>query len=624
MKSQVCLLWALFSLASECTAQIPAGVSDPQNANATCVHISAFSAEELNGCTEFLDYEWIYADVYTASRVAFSGALFFSSRDPQCSFNYLRYACPNYFRRCDGVVVPEEHRVNEFVPATVPVGVFLCHSVCEVFRSSCLASLADTGLDAEEVTACEAPFYPQGHGFPKYNIMPEGPNYTIPITADGGQTFFNATLTCSQGNKNGSMNYRCPEGFHQAEGNFCTYDCPQPLVTDQQYDSLTTMTTVTGWISFVCLLVLIGSYVVTPAKWSYPAFLPLFFFSALLGRCFAFCLGSMVGHYDVWCGDDGEPNQWGDPWCTIQGMLFVYFTLAGAGWWAVISAQLFFSVVINIDAFGRNIKYPLMSLLHGSCWGLPLIPLVIALATEHLGYGHELWCTIHSSEELNFEPTPQGPEHQRDEQAEANLWNLALFTIPILVLVCICTVLLTFVIVVGYKKSNQGLKFFISQWRLMAFLLLYIIIYSFVLSFQINFHAAKEEQYSEYSSFLKCTFNQAAGEAVGAPPAEICELKSQVSYPLWMVSTFCEVGQGFFVFLIFGTSAEVYRALWYLLKHQRFASSASRPSITNSSDQQASNSLKKVPGHNVQTPHSIVGSPTTTSSAEEGDEEQSQ
>ncbi|KAL6077609.1 hypothetical protein QOT17_002080 [Balamuthia mandrillaris] len=507
-------------------------------------------------------------------------------------------SCFRLNRPCAEVDVPQEYQTPGATNTTT-VAIFICHSLCQLYRDSCSASLISEGLDPDMVIICEKPFNPRAHGVPTENIMPNGPNYTVPISADGGNTFFNWTFSCYEGNKTSVLEYNCPEGFHQVEDQFCTYDCPQPLVTDEQYDSLTAMVTVMGWISFVCLLVLISCYLTTPAKWSYPAILPLFFFSALLGRCFAFCLGSMVGHYDIWCDGDGEPNQWGDPWCTIQGIFFVYFTLAGAAWWAVISLQLFFAVVINSDLFGRIIKPHLMATLHACCWGLPLLPLVIALSTEHLGFGHELWCTIHSSEDLTFEPTPEGPKHQPDEEAEANIWNLMLFTIPILLLVCVCTVLLACVAVAGYRISHQGWKFFVTQWRLIAFLLLYIVIYSFVLSFQIDFHVAKEEQYAEYSSFLKCTFNNAAADAVGRPTGIVCELESKISYGLWMVATFCEVAQGFFVFLIFGTTAEVYKGWWKLLRHQRLPSRSS--SSSDHATELAGTNLKKVKGHTVLT-----------------------
>ncbi|KAL6043568.1 Fzd5p [Balamuthia mandrillaris] len=559
--------------------QAPPTISDPQNPSGRCVNISSFTPEELHNCDEFLDYDLVYYDEHTPIRLTLLNGIFlyFSGADSECLLRIYQFACSFYFRRCEEVLVPEENRGNS-TTTTTAVAAFTCHHICNTMRQSCIASVDETAVNPAEVVSCEKPYYEAATVRPKEDIFPEGPSYNVSVTADGGNSYFNVTLDCFGAylEGQGALPYSCPSGFHP-EKNFCTYDCPQPLVTDEEYDALQLVITIFGWISFVFLSLLIASYLIVPSKRSYPAHLPLFFFIALLGRSFAFCLGSMVGHHEVWCGDDNTANQWGDPWCTIQGIFFVYFTLAGAAWWLAISVQLFLSVVAGRSTatftekefFGC--KPSLNAVFHLSCWLLPLVPVIIALSAHRLGFGNDLWCTIHSAEQLVFETTPNGPVHQEDTVSQSNIWNLVLLTLPIFVCVLIGVVLLLMVVILGYKKSHQGWKFFTYQWRLIGFLMIYVWIYTFVLSYQIHFHATKEDQYHEYSLFLKCSFRNAAAEVLDQPVPSDCVLDSKISYPVWMLATFSEVAQGFFVFLIFGTSVEILNAWFYLIRNRRLS-----------------------------------------------------
>ena len=121
---------------------------------------------------------------------------------------------------------------------------------------------------------------------------------------------------------------------------FCTVSCPLPLISASDYTTLeitmvlpplshTLSSPVTkthqihqdvlGWLSFVLTAVLIATYLLDPQRRSYPAVLPLFFIFCTNATSFAFCLGSMVGHEDVWC-NDGYPNSFGAGACTVQGI----------------------------------------------------------------------------------------------------------------------------------------------------------------------------------------------------------------------------------------------------------------------------------------------------------------
>ncbi len=85
----------------------------------------------------------------------------------------------------------------------------------------------------------------------------------------------------------------------------CAFDCPEPLVTEDQYDSLEIAMTVMGWLSFVLMVFLISCYVLRKDR----RFVPEVFF-LLAGLSFAFCLGSMIGHENVWCSDSKRTAPW--------------------------------------------------------------------------------------------------------------------------------------------------------------------------------------------------------------------------------------------------------------------------------------------------------------------------
>ena len=129
----------------------------------------------------------------------------------------------------------------------------------------------------------------------------------------------------------------------------------------------------------------------------------------------------MVKHEDVWCKDDGSPNEFGGGACTVQGELFlysallcipstflqlfilflfcnifcfsllgiiwVYFTLAGVLWWLMIVVNMLVMMLIPnaLQKIGRwHYCYHIV-------WLLPVITLIISLSAEKLGYGGDVW-----------------------------------------------------------------------------------------------------------------------------------------------------------------------------------------------------------------------------------------
>src|SRR5689334_13962845 len=98
-----------------------------------------------------------------------------------------------------------------------------------------------------------------------------------------------------------------------------------------------------------------------------------------------------------------------------------------------------------------------------------MIPVIIALSAQKLGYsGHDLWyssslsfppstfqmylssnrCTIHDGSIPVISRTPTGLVIS--DNSDVDFWNLFLLTIPVLLIVCIGTILLLVVITLGF------------------------------------------------------------------------------------------------------------------------------------------------------------------------------
>jgi len=204
---------------------------------------------------------------------------------------------------------------------------------------------------------------------------------------------------------------------------------------------------------------------------------------------------------------------------------------------------------------------------HIFAWIPPLIPLIISLAAQRLGYGgHDIWCTIHSGDQVSFY-TDSTAEIQYSGGDPANIWNLILLTVPILVCVAIGICILIFVVIWSIWKI--GWRFFIQQWRLFLFIIFFIWIYSFVFSFQIHLAVQANSQYEEYRSYINCAFQLTALEAT-APVTAVSftcsnpSISGKVSFPLWFIVCFNEASQGFLLMLLYGTSWRFFKTWYYL------------------------------------------------------------
>jgi len=161
------------------------------------------------------------------------------------------------------------------------------------------------------------------------------------------------------------------------------------------------------------------------------------------------------------------------------------------------------------------------------------------------------------------------------------LWNLLLMVVPILSMVALGIIFLLVVLVIMVKESKKfGLRYLLTQWRLFVFISFYVYIYSFVFAFQIQLLVQVKSQYDDYVTYFDCLFVQTAQVVRGDYTTLIgCSLHQKVSYPLWFIVVFNASVQGIFVFGIFGTSKNVFKIWWVLIKTRRFPRATSNATL---------------------------------------------
>jgi len=489
-----------------------------------------------------------------------------------CVRSFRDLACLISFMPCVTIAVPQELS-NLDNAETIDIPVYPCRPFCQTYFTDCFATVAIYyGPNfAATLLDCENPS-PLLYGFPRNILFPVNGSQIMEIpyqppdsTDENDIVWFNSSQQCYDGNATSLVDFSFGEVFLDVCGSLrlegCLFSCPEPLIDDDEYNSIEIMLSVVSWVSFICCNFLILSWLVDVKKSTPPSTYPVYFFLSLSGVAFSFCFGSMYGHEEVWCDND-QPNNFGDGPCTFQGILYVYCTLASVLWWFVICLSLLLMatkpIVIthSFSVFGwLDISYFSM-VCHCLCWSLPMVSVIIALSAERLGYdGSFLWCWIHSDNYVEFYIEPgSGVVYSG---GGANWWLYGLLIIPILfILFCGFTVVLiaTVVIIKTLKNAKLSLR---AQWRSYLLVAIFFVVYLFVFVYQIYWDTAKSDQYSEYRDNLECTYkNQLTQEQNGLQ--QECNYHSYISPEFLGTVVFLVSFQGVLAFMVFATSADLY------------------------------------------------------------------
>eukprot|EP01087_Luapelamoeba_hula_P022951 TRINITY_DN835_c0_g1_i7.p1 TRINITY_DN835_c0_g1~~TRINITY_DN835_c0_g1_i7.p1 ORF type:complete len:705 (+),score=95.01 TRINITY_DN835_c0_g1_i7:54-2168(+) len=547
--------------------QLPNNTLNVWNPGARCLHRSDPATLLTSICSGWINQEMIYVDDYQPLRLAKAqervGAV---SSTGVCVDQSYRMYCATLYRPCLMVELPGY--------GLIAVGQPMCEQMCEARFDVCLDQYIAFGLSpfvASYTLNCTYP-WPYDFGFNLQQVF-QPSNFTLNITVTNatgsysGEVFF---PHCFDGNKNVSGDFNkifCLEGTYNDGETSCALNCPQPIVTSDEYRAADIMLYIVGWLSFVLSAFVVVSYLINPReKLVFPNTMTFFFVCCVMGISFVFVLGSFVQQENMRCADKHSPNSWGDGWCTVQGVTYAYFTLAGALWWLSIGINMLVTIAFSYKPRERKLltiksrsvmqSELIQAVLHAVCWGIPLIVVIVALGNHKIGYNpSDFWCTIHSGEEIRFVLGDVLVELSGvTAVTKVDLWNLLLLTIPIFCITLIGTVILILVAVFAWIKSRQGLLFIKDQWRLLALMSLYLYVYSFVFGYRVQITSARQEQYQNYLDLINC--QKYSPEQAD----QRCSLATEVVYPVWIIAAFNVAGQGIFVFLIYGTSRGVARS----------------------------------------------------------------
>eukprot|EP01087_Luapelamoeba_hula_P015291 TRINITY_DN4550_c0_g2_i1.p1 TRINITY_DN4550_c0_g2~~TRINITY_DN4550_c0_g2_i1.p1 ORF type:complete len:735 (+),score=86.34 TRINITY_DN4550_c0_g2_i1:23-2206(+) len=553
--------------------QAPNGTLYAWNPGARCVSRSDPAALLTDLCAGWINYDLIYIDDLQAQRKAkIEERVTTITSNSECIPWSYRVYCALMYRPCETVDIPGY--------GSVATGQYVCQHMCTSRNTTCYQQYLDFGVSVagtKSALSCTAP-YPYDFGYPDLNVFPTT-NYTYPLTVLANNASYTGEVSssCFDGNQNLLGDFdkiTCPSGTYNPSPTECALNCPQPLISDAEYRAADITFYIVGWFSFSLTAFVVVSYLLNAfEKIRYPNSLTFFFVCCIMCVSFVFVLGSFVQQENMRCTSVTEPNTWGYGWCTVQGVTYVYFTLAGALWWLMIGITMFLTIAFRfkpqeIQLFtvwsGKRVVWLsqlVQGVMHAICWGVPLIVVIIALSAHKIGYGpSDFWCTLHSGEDIRVTLGDVFVELTGvDKVQEVDLWNLLLLTIPIFCITLIGTLLLGLVLVFAWIKSRQGLLFLRHQWRLLVLMLIYLWVYTFVFGYRVQITSERHKQYDDYVNFINCQKSTTTRDPN-------CHLSTEVVYPLWFIAGFNVAAQGIFVFFIYGTSRGIAKSWGRLFK----------------------------------------------------------
>jgi len=519
---------------------------DPTGPNARCVNRSDIDFfEEFPECAQITyNFTSIYMDDLQEQRIAQFRLTATTSRiaKPSCTSAAFYLFCMTTWRECmeteDGAMP---------VLAKSP-----CREVCEPWSRECVDGAVEGGGEIfRSFFSCDNPS-PSAWGYSNYTLFPYPNDTTYDLSLTSSNSSLDAIVEIPCVGIYGEppdIFIRCPDELKQEE-DFCGMGCPLALISDPDYESLKTVISVCSWISVFCCLILSILWL-SPFKRKYPTVLPLYFIICVGMSSFALTFGSFVGYKELLCKNGVEPNDFGNPACTIQGIMWVYFTLAGVMWWLVMA----FNMVITLFPSTRKAMNKYGRYIYHIAWLLPIIPLIIGLASQRIGYGGDLWCTVHLTD-----PTVVFDKNSVEginAVADKNVfyWKLGLIMLPIILSVFVGIILIMILIVFLIIKQEFTMKYFVNQWRLTIFVVFYIWIYVFLFIFWGVLRSNIDAQLTAYEDYLTCLFLENTSLAA----ADQCSLSRKVSFALWFIACLILSTQGLPVFLLFGTSPGLWR-----------------------------------------------------------------
>ncbi|KAL6077567.1 Frizzled-9 [Balamuthia mandrillaris] len=323
----------------------------------------------------------------------------------------------------------------------------------------------------------------------------------------------------------------CPEPMHWLEEDqYCTFQCPLPTLSDEEYQAAKVTQGVLGWMSYLSSFFVFLSYLLHPQLRQFPSnMLAMTCLSAHIAS-FALVLPTMAGHEEVWCGGDHvlyeSPGDDVDdiynrltlsmksPLCSFQGAALQFGFMSGTFWWVFVAMNMASTLLAKAHA-KRDLLF--QSTFHVLAWGLSALFTLVPLAADVIAFeSGETSCFVSSEDDLR--------------------WQLAFWMVPTAILLILGLLLFSLDLVILTKhtiahapqqRTGSSLRKWILHVRILCFVAIFLVVYLIIFAFRIKTGVDNDKIEEEYAQYVMCL--------IFWSETRECSLSSTVSnFPLFM------------------------------------------------------------------------------------------
>ncbi|KAL6049564.1 hypothetical protein QOT17_020375 [Balamuthia mandrillaris] len=495
-----------------------------------------------------------------------------NSDDPRasgCNEYFLRLACTNLLRPCANVTSASLGEENHPVqPCRAD-----CLDYCTYPLSDSLKFVPHLPFSIWAVDQCKEFVNSLGHQTGVGFYYP--PNSTFPLTcmeleADGTAFYQQGNYTIQNGDMQ-NVTMQCNPTVSSSVGivcdppieNECSFMCPLPAYSEEQYDALKVLQLVFGWLSLVGSLMVILSYALHPKLRTFPSNLIIMTAVAAHLASVAIILPTFLGYTYLWCGSDDqlispstELNSFAlvikfsfeelsvkSGLCTFQGWLLQFGFLSSIMWWGIISFNMFLSVFfLSKLPTGKWWTVGLQVFYHVCGWVVPAVLTLIPAAADKM-----VFTPASSVCEVSIE----------DNYA----YFLTFWTLPVGIVLLIGLMLfissLFKLVYISHKLADLK-KTCSTYFRVLLFITIFLVLFCFIFAYSLQVAANLETVEKGYSKYYTCLLQRIPG----------CKLSEDVhNYPLAVLRGLGFSSLGFFLFLNFCSSFALGKFWWRALRH---------------------------------------------------------
>ncbi|KAL6073915.1 hypothetical protein QOT17_004606 [Balamuthia mandrillaris] len=489
-----------------------------------------------------------------------------SQDNAECFQLHLMLTCATFLRPCFQI---EQEPGQEQNLLPIPFPRQPCRGLCLQIRSpACLAWGEEIGTPVGMGL-----HFPPGFGPPVtcYNETEFGLPFYVDeqLTTTLGELWEDAPADREMEAVNMTCNYMSLEDFGITCGEplvmdedkqQCSFTCPLPAYSDEQYDNIKILQLTFGWLSFVGSILVAVSYGIHPKLRTFPANLILMTALATSIATFALILPTFATHQTTWCGPDEAylfPTiEVSDGYpiiefkmdellvkssvCSFQGFVLSFGFLSTTMWWAVIS----FNMCITVY-FGKKLptskgwKIGLQVTYHVVAWILPALLSLVPAAADKIAFGPgDTFCFV-------------SPEDNR-------AYFITFWALPVAIALLVGLVLflasIVRILVLAFKLG-EGKKACMTYYRLGLFILIFMVVYAFIFAYTLEVATNLDTIEEGYSEYFRCLTLLKPG----------CSLSEDVNnYYLAALKGFAYAVLGFLLFLNFCLSEPIGKMWWKL------------------------------------------------------------